>query len=78
MVPGSIGVKAKVKVKKMQRIVWTPMSQPTPKAKAKVTSLSLSLGLLSPLVISKEVMLLTSFKLIEEGDSSLFFGALHA
>ena len=30
MAPGPIGEKAKAKVKKIQRIVWTPMSQPTP------------------------------------------------
>ena len=37
---GPIGAKAKAKSKKMQRIVWMPMSQCTPKAT------SLSLGLL--------------------------------
>ena len=46
--PESIGVKAKAEVKETGRIVWTAISQPTPKAKAKVTSLSLSLGLRRP------------------------------
>ena len=32
--------------KEIGRIVWMPISQPTPKAKAKATLLSLSLGLL--------------------------------
>ena len=40
MAPGSIGAKAK----ETGRIVWTPISQPIPKAKAKLLSLSLGLG----------------------------------
>ena len=35
----------KVKAKEIGRVVWIPISQPTPKAKVKATSLSLSLSL---------------------------------